>query len=56
MICVDLFIGGAQTTSRTLGFAFLMMILYPDVQKKVQEQIDKNFDKNSTVEYSDRYK
>ncbi|XP_044256231.1 probable cytochrome P450 305a1 [Tribolium madens] len=56
MVCVDLFIGGAQTTSRTLGFAFLMMIMFPEVQKKVQEQIDKHFDKDSPIQYSDRYK
>nr|CAD7432631.1 unnamed protein product [Timema monikensis] len=40
MVCMDLFIGGSQTTSNTLDFAFLAMILHPDVQRQVHTEID----------------
>ncbi|PSN47974.1 hypothetical protein C0J52_09985 [Blattella germanica] len=39
MICMDFFIAGAQTTSTTLDFVFLMMLLYPEVQRKAYEQL-----------------
>ncbi|XP_069593153.1 cytochrome P450 2D14-like isoform X2 [Ranitomeya imitator] len=37
----DLFSGGSETTSTTLRWAVLFMILYPDVQSKVQGEIDR---------------
>ncbi|KAJ1173411.1 hypothetical protein NDU88_005247 [Pleurodeles waltl] len=37
----DLFTAGTETTSTTLRFGLLYMILYPDVQNRVQEEIDK---------------
>ncbi|CAL8077563.1 unnamed protein product [Orchesella dallaii] len=37
---LDLFMAGGDTTSTTLYWAFLYMILYPTVQKKVQKEID----------------
>lgn len=54
MVCLDLFIAGSQTTSTTLEFAFLMMILHPDVQAKVQKQLDEMFDPNTSIQYSDK--
>ncbi|RZC40009.1 cytochrome P450 303a1 [Asbolus verrucosus] len=39
-ICMDMFMAGSETTSKSLGFCFLYLILYPDVQKKAQEEID----------------
>ncbi|XP_047356102.1 probable cytochrome P450 303a1 [Vespa velutina] len=39
-ICVDLFIAGSETTSKALGFCFLYLILFPNVQKKAQDEID----------------
>lgn len=38
--CVDLVMGGSDTTSNTLEFALLAMIRNPEVQAKVQEEID----------------
>ncbi|XP_073442756.1 cytochrome P450 2D15-like [Dendrobates tinctorius] len=37
----DLFSGGSETTSTTLRWALMFMILYPDVQSKVQDEIDR---------------
>ncbi|XP_069823410.1 cytochrome P450 2D15-like [Dendropsophus ebraccatus] len=40
MTTYDLFAAGTETTSTTLRWGLLYMILYPDVQSKVQEEID----------------
>lgn len=40
-ICLDMFMAGSETTSKTLQFTFLYMLLYPEVQKKAQEEIDR---------------
>ncbi|XP_036376773.1 cytochrome P450 2J6-like [Megalops cyprinoides] len=41
-ICtLDLFVVGSETTSTTLYWALLYMIKYPDVQEKVQAEIDR---------------
>lgn len=31
---------GAETTSNTLGFAMQLMVLHPDIQRKVQSEMD----------------
>ncbi|CAH1954950.1 unnamed protein product [Acanthoscelides obtectus] len=54
LVCLDIFIAGAQTTSSTLDFLFLVMILYPDIQKKVHYSIDNAFQKNESISYQDR--
>ncbi|XP_068136115.1 cytochrome P450 2C44-like isoform X2 [Hyperolius riggenbachi] len=36
----DLFVAGMDTTSTTLRWAIVLMIKYPEIQKKVQEEID----------------
>ncbi|XP_069593145.1 cytochrome P450 2D14-like [Ranitomeya imitator] len=41
MTTCDLFLAGSETTGTTLRWAVLFMILYPDVQSKVQEEIDR---------------
>ncbi|XP_036787238.2 cytochrome P450 2D14-like [Manis pentadactyla] len=40
LVVADLFFAGMVTTSITLTWALLMMILHPDVQRRVQEEID----------------
>ncbi|CAH1107250.1 unnamed protein product [Psylliodes chrysocephalus] len=56
MICLDIFIAGSQTTSNTLDFAFLMMILYPDVQDKVRMCLENAFERTEPINYSERKK
>ncbi|KAG5896791.1 hypothetical protein JTB14_008367 [Gonioctena quinquepunctata] len=54
MVCLDLFIAGSQTTSNTLEFAFLMMILHPDITDRVHICLDAAFDKSEEITYSKR--
>ncbi|XP_043737652.1 cytochrome P450 2D14 isoform X1 [Cervus elaphus] len=40
LVVADLFSAGMITTSTTLAWALLLMILHPDVQRRVQQEID----------------
>ncbi|XP_071964193.1 cytochrome P450 2U1-like [Antedon mediterranea] len=40
-VTTDLFIAGSETTATTLLWAILYMSLYPEVQQKVQNELDK---------------
>ncbi|NXT19547.1 CP2D3 protein, partial [Syrrhaptes paradoxus] len=41
LVTADLFLAGSETTATTLRWAFLYMILHPEIQSKVQAEIDK---------------
>ncbi|XP_058720444.1 cytochrome P450 2D20-like isoform X2 [Poecile atricapillus] len=41
LVAVDLFTAGSETTSTTLRWALLYMLLHPEIQNKVQAEIDK---------------
>ncbi|XP_029897411.1 cytochrome P450 2D17 isoform X2 [Aquila chrysaetos chrysaetos] len=41
LVTADLFAAGSETTSTTLQWAFLYMLLHPEIQSKVQAEIDK---------------
>jgi cytochrome P450 len=38
----DLFIAGSETAASTLSFAILHLILRPDIQTRVQKEIDEH--------------
>lgn len=40
MVILDLFVAGAHSTSNTLDFTLLSMVLYPDIQRRCQRDID----------------
>ncbi|XP_033110727.1 cytochrome P450 2U1-like [Anneissia japonica] len=40
-VTADLFVAGTETTATTLLWALLYMTLYPDIQQKVQDELDK---------------
>ena len=54
MVCLDLFTAGSETTANTLDFAILYMIRNPNVQRKVQEEIDNVIGTSRLPENNDR--
>jgi len=50
----DLFFAGIETTTTTLTWAMYFMIKYPDLQKKVQDELDENVGRDRSPELSDR--
>lgn len=55
-ICLDLFIAGSETTNKSLSFAFLYLVLYPEVQKKAREEIERVIGRDRPPALSDRVK
>jgi cytochrome P450 family 2 subfamily J len=39
--CMDLFLAGSETTSKTLKYAIACLILYPEVQDRVHAELDR---------------
>ncbi|XP_064020798.1 cytochrome P450 2J6-like [Pogoniulus pusillus] len=55
--CVfDLFLGGTETTATTLRWALLYMMAYPDIQEKVQKELDAVLSPSHLICYEDRKK
>ncbi|XP_072263151.1 cytochrome P450 2J6-like [Pyxicephalus adspersus] len=53
-MAVDFFLAGTETTTTTLQWALLYMVAYPDIQQKVQEELDNVLDGSKLVCYEDR--
>uniref|UniRef100_A0A8D2MF97 CP2J2 protein n=1 Tax=Zonotrichia albicollis TaxID=44394 RepID=A0A8D2MF97_ZONAL len=51
---VDLLLGGTETTSTTLLWALLYMVQYPDIQEKVQREIEAVLEPSHVISYEDR--
>jgi len=49
-----IYIAGAETTSSTLAFFFLAMVLYPECQKKAQDEIDSVIGSDRLPDFYDR--
>ncbi|XP_019623298.1 PREDICTED: cytochrome P450 2J1-like [Branchiostoma belcheri] len=50
----DLFLAGEESTSNTLNWALLYMLRHPDVQEKVQQEIDSTIGQDVTPSFSHR--
>lgn len=54
IVCLDIVIAGSATASNTIDFALLAMILYPQIQEKVQQCLDNAFKRDEDIYYCDR--
>uniref|UniRef100_A0A8D2PTW0 Uncharacterized protein n=1 Tax=Zosterops lateralis melanops TaxID=1220523 RepID=A0A8D2PTW0_ZOSLA len=52
----DLFVAGTETTATTLLWALLYMVIYPDIQEKVQKELDAVVGRSHVFCYEDRKK
>ncbi|XP_077204258.1 cytochrome P450 2J2-like [Paroedura picta] len=53
---LELFSAGTETTATTLNWGLLLMANYPDIQEKVQKEIDDVFGSSQLFSYQDRKK
>ena len=51
---LDLLLAGSDTTSTALTWSLLFMVKYPDIQKRVQEEIDQVVGGTRLPQVSDR--
>ncbi|XP_040468406.1 cytochrome P450 2J4-like isoform X2 [Falco naumanni] len=49
----DLFLGGSETTATTLRWALLFMVVYPDIQEKIQKELDAVLSPSLLICYED---
>jgi cytochrome P450 len=54
--CQDLFVAGEETTSSTLAFCVLYMILHPHVQNAIQKELDAVVGRNRRPSVEDRHR
>jgi len=51
----DLFIAGSDTITVSLNWAIFFMLMYPDIQEKVHQELDRVFGKGNTPMASERH-
>lgn len=54
MVCLDFFIAGSQTTSNTLSFALLNMVIHQDIQEQAFKEIRSVLGDNKFPKLEDR--
>ncbi|KAL8188129.1 UNVERIFIED_CONTAM: hypothetical protein K2H54_061979 [Gekko kuhli] len=52
----DFFVAGTDTTSVTVQWGLLLMVTHPEIQEKVQKEIEDVFGSSQTIGYQDRKK
>lgn len=55
-ICMDMFMAGSETTSKSLGFGFMYLLRHPEVVKKAQQEIDSVVGRDRLPTLEDRSK
>ncbi|XP_006821776.1 cytochrome P450 2U1-like [Saccoglossus kowalevskii] len=53
---IDLFLAGTETTATTLRWAILYLVLHPDIQKKVRDEIIDEVGQDRDVSMADKHK
>ncbi|XP_040169523.1 probable cytochrome P450 303a1 isoform X2 [Anopheles arabiensis] len=53
-VCLDMFIAGSETTTKTLDFSFLYIVRNPKVMRRIQEEIDDVIGRNRLPTLEDR--
>ncbi|XP_065162039.1 probable cytochrome P450 303a1 [Atheta coriaria] len=53
-ICLDLFMAGSETTTKSMSFCMLYLLLNPDVQRKAQTEIDMVVGRDRVPSLNDR--
>lgn len=54
--CQDLFVAGEETTSSTLAFCLLYLVLHPTVQNAVQKELDSVVGRNRSPSVEDKHR
>lgn len=55
-VCLDFFIAGSQTTSNTVSFAIINMIIHQDIQERVYQEIKEVLGDRRYPSLEDKYK
>jgi cytochrome P450 len=54
-VLLDMLFAGSETTSTALNWAIMFMIKYPDIQRRVQQELDQVVGRNRLPNIEDRY-